>query len=321
MKAGTVATIGHGTGRGKQGGDRGCRNHTAVGHGRSTETCTKCGKVGHGIVQCFQTGDELTAKTEVMVKEAAVILAKRKISHKVNDAEVKVYSAGGVANKDDKEYVSCASAVLPRKRQKMVAALRRKKWRTFSAKMVSTGHDSTKRHCLPPLCGREAVKFRWGPVACSGRSGRGGCDLFRLYCCAFAVLNISMGVLAGQVEATMLTDDGLAARTGTPFWWWMPLPMQNCNLGCALDKKLLHALLERRVIIPCRHCVLWCPPIDEMSIINPGRRQPTCNDLWAPDPGRVLHIDLLHQFLASSNKPTIPIAGDSVQTEHTPGAM
>lgn len=97
--------------------------------------------------------------------------------------------------------------------------------------------------------------------------------------------------------------------------------MQNCNLGCALDKKHLHALLERRVIIPCRHCVLWCPPIDEMSITNPGRRQPTCNDLWAPDPGRVLDIDLLHQFLASSNKPTIPIAGDSVQTEHTPGAM
>ena len=207
------------------------------------------------------------------------------------------------------------------KRRKMVAALRRKKWRASSAKMVSTGHDSAKRHCLPPLFGREAVKFWWGPVACSGRSGRGECDLFRLYCCAFAVLNISMGVLAGQVQATMLAGDGLAVRTGTPFWRWMPLPMQNCNLGCALDKKHLHALLERRVIIPCRHCVLWCPPIDEMSITNPGRRQPTCNDLWAPDPGRVLDIDLLHQFLASSNKPTIPIAGDSVQTEHTPGAM
>jgi hypothetical protein len=58
-----------------------------------------------------------------------------------------------------------------------------------------------------------------------------------------------------------------------------------------------------------------------MSITNPGRRQPTCNDLWAPDSGRVLDIDLLHQFLASSNKPTMTIVGDSVQTEHTPGAM
>jgi hypothetical protein len=48
-----------------------------------------------------------------MTKEAAVILAKRKTSRKVNDAEVKAYSAGCVANKDDKEYVSRASAVLP----------------------------------------------------------------------------------------------------------------------------------------------------------------------------------------------------------------
>ncbi len=88
------------------------------------------------------------------------------------------------------------------------------------------------------------MKFRWGPVVCSGRSGRGECDLFRLYCCAFAVLNISMGVLAGQVQTTMLADDGLAVRTGTPFWRLTLLPMQNCNLGCALDKKHLHALLK-----------------------------------------------------------------------------
>ena len=203
----------------------------------------------------------------------------------------------------------------------MVAALRRKKWRLSSAKMVSTGHDSAKRHCSPPLCGREAVKFRWGFVACSGRSGRGECGFFRWYCCAFAVLNILMGVLAGQVQATMLAGDGLAARTGTPFWRWMPLPMQNCNPGCALDKKHLHALLERRVIIPCRHCVLWCTPIDEMSIVNPGQRQPTSNDLWAPDPGSVPNIDPLLQFPASSNEPTITIAGNGVQTEHTPRAM
>ena len=83
--------------------------------------------------------------------------------------------------------------------KKMVAALRRKKWRLFSAGMVSTVRDSTKRHCLPPLCGKEAVKFRWGSVACSGRSGRGECGLFRWYCCAFVVLNIGMGVLARQV--------------------------------------------------------------------------------------------------------------------------
>jgi hypothetical protein len=48
-----------------------------------------------------------------MAKEAAAILAKRKTSRKPNDAEVKVYSAGCVANKDDEEYVSRAAAVLP----------------------------------------------------------------------------------------------------------------------------------------------------------------------------------------------------------------
>jgi hypothetical protein len=90
-------------------------------------------------------------------------------------------------------------------------------------------------------------------VACSGRSGRGECGLFRSYFFAFALLNISMGTLPRQAQDTMLEGDGLAARTGSPFWRWMPLPMQNCNPGCALDKKHLHALLERRVIIPCRH--------------------------------------------------------------------
>jgi hypothetical protein len=69
--------------------------------------------VGHVTTQCFQTGDELAAKAEAMTKEVAAILAKRKTSHKVNDAEVKTYSAGCVANKDDKEYVSPVSAVLP----------------------------------------------------------------------------------------------------------------------------------------------------------------------------------------------------------------
>ena len=52
-------------------------------------------------------------KVEAMAKEVATILAKRKTSRKVNDAEVKAYSAGCVANKDDKEYVSRASTVLP----------------------------------------------------------------------------------------------------------------------------------------------------------------------------------------------------------------
>jgi hypothetical protein len=57
--------------------------------------------------------DDLAAKAEAMVKEAVDILAKRKTSHKVNDPEVKSYSTGCVANKDDKEYVSCSSVVLP----------------------------------------------------------------------------------------------------------------------------------------------------------------------------------------------------------------
>ena len=115
LKAGAVAAAGRGTGRGKQGGAQkgGGRNHAAVGRGRSTETCTKCGKVGHVTAQCFQTGDELAAKAEAMAKEAAAILAKRKTSRKPNDAEVKAYSAGCVANKDDEEYVSRAAAVLP----------------------------------------------------------------------------------------------------------------------------------------------------------------------------------------------------------------
>jgi hypothetical protein len=38
LKAGTVSAAGRGTGRGKQGGARGGRDHTAVGRGRSTET-------------------------------------------------------------------------------------------------------------------------------------------------------------------------------------------------------------------------------------------------------------------------------------------
>jgi hypothetical protein len=73
-----------------------------------------------------------------------------------------------------------------KKRRKMVV-LHRKKWFS-SVKMVSTAHDSIKRHCLPPLCGRESVKCRWGSVACSGCSGRGECGLFRSCYCAFALL-------------------------------------------------------------------------------------------------------------------------------------
>ncbi len=53
LKAGAVVAAGRGTGRGKQGGARGGHNHATVGRGRSTETCTKCGKVGHGTAQCF----------------------------------------------------------------------------------------------------------------------------------------------------------------------------------------------------------------------------------------------------------------------------
>jgi hypothetical protein len=203
----------------------------------------------------------------------------------------------------------------------MVAAYAEKKWLFFSAWMIWTALDSAKRHCSLPLCGKEAVKFRWGSVACSGRSGRGERCLFWWYCCAFAVLNIGMGVLPRQVQATVLASNGLAARTGTPFWRWMPLPMQICNPGCALDRNHPRPLLERRVIISCGHCVLWCPPIDEMSIVNPGRRQSTYNDLWAPDPGREQAIDFLHQSRPSSSKSTVMIAGDSVQTQHNPEAM
>jgi hypothetical protein len=93
------------------------------------------------------------------------------------------------------------------------------------------------------LHGEEAVKLRWGSVACSGRSGRGERCLFWWYCCAFAVLNIGMGV------------------------------------------------------------------------------QPTCNDLWAPDPGRVQAMNILHQFRPSSSKSTVMIAGDRVQTQHNSEAM
>ncbi len=53
------------------------------------------------------------AKAEAMAKETVSILVKRKTSYKVNDDEVKVYSVGCVANKDDKEYVSRAVDVLP----------------------------------------------------------------------------------------------------------------------------------------------------------------------------------------------------------------
>ncbi len=81
MKKGAVTATGHGTGRGKKDGARGDHNHT-------TETCTKCGKVGRVTAQCFQTDDELAAKSETMSKEEVNILAKRKTSHKVNDVEV-----------------------------------------------------------------------------------------------------------------------------------------------------------------------------------------------------------------------------------------
>ncbi len=46
LKTGTVDDSGRGTGRGKKSGARVGRNHVSVGRGRSTETCTKCGKVG-----------------------------------------------------------------------------------------------------------------------------------------------------------------------------------------------------------------------------------------------------------------------------------
>ena len=173
--------------------------------------------------------------------------------------------------------------------------------------MVSTVRDSTKRHCLPPLCGKEAVKFRWGSVACSGRSGRGECGLFRWYCCAFAVLNIGMGVLARQVQATMLAGDGLAARTGTPFWRWMPLPMQDCNPGCALDKNNLHVLLERRVMIHRGDSVFVRSSIDTMFMVHTGQHQLISSKLWAPDPGGVPKISLCHQFLPSPRKFTMSL--------------
>ena len=97
--------------------------------------------------------------------------------------------------------------------------------------------------------------------------------------------------------------------------------MQSCNPGCALDRNHPRPLLERRVIIQPEHCLLWCQPIDEMSIVNPGRRQPNHNDLWAPDPGRVQAIDILHQSHPSSSKSTAMIAGHNFQTQHNPEAM
>ena len=69
--------------------------------------------MGHVTDQCLETGDELAAKTEAMSKEVADILAKHKTSHKLNETEVKTYSAGCVANKDDKEYVSRVAVVCP----------------------------------------------------------------------------------------------------------------------------------------------------------------------------------------------------------------
>ena len=48
-----------------------------------------------------------------MVKEETTIFAKYKTLHKTNDAEVKTYSSGCDANKDDEEYVSRAVVVLP----------------------------------------------------------------------------------------------------------------------------------------------------------------------------------------------------------------
>jgi hypothetical protein len=61
LKAGAVTAAGRGTGRGKQGGTQkgGGHNHATVGRGRSTETCTKCGKVGHVTSQCFQTASTI----------------------------------------------------------------------------------------------------------------------------------------------------------------------------------------------------------------------------------------------------------------------
>ncbi len=73
LKAGSVAAAGRGTGRGnfRKGGAQkgGVLNYSVVGRGRSTETCTKWGKVGHVTTQYFQTGDELAVKTESMTKE------------------------------------------------------------------------------------------------------------------------------------------------------------------------------------------------------------------------------------------------------------
>ncbi len=181
----------------------------------------------------------------------------------------------------------------------MVPGVSRKKCRFSSTKMDSTGCDSDKRHCSLRLCGGETVKFWCGFAARSGRFGRGEYCLLRWYCRTSTILIICMGTLAGWVQTNMIVSDGSAARTGAPFWWWMPLPMQNCNPGGALDKTYLHALLERRVMIPFHRCVGAFPPIDVICIINSDRRQFTCNDLWAPDPGRVPDIGLIHQLIAS----------------------
>ena len=53
LKAGVVTVDGRDTGRGKKGGAQkgGVRNHAVVRRGRSIETCTKCGKVGHVTTQ------------------------------------------------------------------------------------------------------------------------------------------------------------------------------------------------------------------------------------------------------------------------------
>jgi len=99
----------------------------------------------------------------------------------------------------------------------------------------------------------------------------------------------------------MIVRDGLAARTGAPFWRWTPLPVQNCNPGNALavDKTYLHALLEEHVILPCERGVVALITIDRMETPNSGKRNFTCGNLWAPDPGRVPDSDHTQLLITS----------------------
>ena len=149
--------------------------------------------------------------------------------------------------------------------------------------MFPSGHDSPKRHCSVP--GNTASKFRRVCVLRWLRLGGGECVLLRGRCRAFVLLNVLFDALVMHLQTGILVGNGLVAKARAPFGRWMLLPMQDCNLGCTLDKNNLHVQPERPVMILRGDLTLVFVSINTVVIAHTGQHEPISSNLWAPGPG------------------------------------